>query len=59
MNVALLSPASSPGDVSRISVSKPLRSAHLRYIRMIISTQSWASTPPWPTEIVITALWFA
>src|SRR5216683_2789729 len=28
-------------------------------MRMSISTQSCASTPPWPTEIVTTALWLA
>src|SRR5438876_6279707 len=59
MKVTLFSPASSPRDSSMISVSKLRRSAHLRYMRMSISTQSWASTPPWPTEIVTTALWFA
>src|SRR2546421_791045 len=59
MKVALFRPASSPRDSSTISVSKPRRSAHLRYMRMSISTQSCASTPPCPTEIVTTALWFA
>src|SRR5437879_3778880 len=59
MNVTLFSPASSPRDSSMISVSKPRRSAHLRYMRSSISTQSCASTPPWPTEMVTTALWFA
>src|SRR5437588_2463894 len=57
--VALFKPASSPRDSSTISVSNPRRSAHLRYMRSSISTQSWASTPPWPTEMVMTALWFA
>ena len=56
MKVALFSPASSPGDVSTISVSKRLRSAHFKYMRISIWTQSCASTPPWPTESVITAL---
>src|SRR5579859_7947965 len=59
MNVALFRPASSPGDVSRISAWNRLRSAHFRYMRISISTQSCASTPPCPTERVITALWFA
>src|SRR5258708_2777421 len=59
MNVTLLRPASSPGEVSMTSVSKPLRSAHLRYMRMSISTQSCASTPPCPTDSVTTALWLA
>src|SRR5579859_5480600 len=59
IKVALFRPASSPGDVSRISAWNRLRSAHFRYMRMSISTQSCASTPPCPTDSVITALWFA
>src|SRR5438034_4015170 len=59
MKVALFRPASSPRDSSMISVSKRCRSAHLRYMRISISTQSWASIPPWPTEMVTTALWLA
>ena len=41
-------PASSPGEVSSTELSKPLLSAHRRYIRTSISAQSCDSTPPAP-----------
>ncbi len=47
-NVALLSPASSPGWKSATSTSKPLRSAHLVYILYSIWAQSLLSVPPAP-----------
>jgi len=49
-------PASSPCNISTICVSKPFFSAHLRYIRRSISTQSWASVPPAPELIYMIAL---
>src|SRR5438132_1617782 len=48
MKVAELIPASSAGESSSISMAKPRRSAHRRYIRSIISAQSAASVPPAP-----------
>src|SRR4051794_14598606 len=55
MKVADLSPASSPGEASFISTSKPRRSAQRRYIRSRISAQSWESVPPAPAWTVTTA----
>src|SRR5215204_4005556 len=55
MKVADFSPASSPGEASFISISKPRRSAQRRYIRSSISAQSWESVPPAPAWTVTTA----
>jgi len=44
--VALLIPATSPGDTSISSVLKPLRSPQRKYMRNNISAQSCASVPP-------------
>jgi hypothetical protein len=55
MNVADLTPASSPGEASFISTSKPRLSAHRRYIRNSISAQSCESVPPAPERTVTTA----
>src|SRR5258708_3492381 len=41
-------PATSPGDSSRTSIWKPLRSQYLAYMRSSICAQSWASVPPDP-----------
>ena len=46
--VAVLMPATSPSDCSRIVASKPLRSQYRRYWRRIIEAQSCASVPPAP-----------
>ena len=54
--VALLSPASSPSSRSSSLTSKPLCSAHRRYIRRRISAQSWESVPPSPGWIASRAL---
>ena len=55
MKVADLRPASSPGEASFISTSKPRRSDQRRYIRRRISAQSWESVPPAPAWTVTTA----
>src|SRR6185312_12868393 len=55
MKVADFSPASSPGEASAISTSKPRRSAQRRYMRRRISAQSWESVPPAPAWTVTTA----
>ena len=55
MKVADFRPASSPGEASAISTSKPRRSAQRRYMRRRISAQSWESVPPAPAWTVTTA----
>ena len=55
MKVADFIPASSPGDASFISTSKPRRSAQRRYMRSSISAQSCESVPPAPERTVTTA----
>ena len=55
MNVALLSPASSPGLASSSSTLKPRFAAQRSYMRSIISAQSCASVPPVPDCSVTTA----
>src|SRR5882757_204381 len=55
MKVADFSPASSPGEASAISTSKPRRSAQRKYMRRRISAQSWESVPPAPAWTVTTA----
>ena len=47
-SVALLMPATSPGEASIISVANPRRSPQRRYMRSSISAQSCASVPPDP-----------
>ena len=55
VNVADLSPASSPGLASSSSTAKPRFAAQRSYIRSIISAQSCASVPPVPDCSVTTA----
>ena len=57
--VTPLRPAWSPGVISSTSDLKRWFSAHLMYIRISISVQSWESTPPAPGLIESSALWFA
>ena len=56
MNVADLIPASSPGETSSNSASKPRFSAQRISILSTISAQSWASVPPAPALTVTSAL---
>ncbi len=51
-----LMPAPSPSRRSVITVPKPWRSAHRRYMRSSISAQSWLSVPPAPGWMVTMAL---
>src|SRR3970282_1128098 len=46
--VADLMPASSPGSRSTTSALNPVRSVHLKYMRMSICAQSCDSVPPAP-----------
>src|ERR1700684_1587444 len=55
MKLADLTPASSPGETSNSSTSKPRFSAQRISIRSTISAQSWASVPPAPALTVTSA----
>ena len=48
-------PASSPGETSSSSTSKPRFSAQRISMRSTISAQSWASVPPAPALTVTIA----
>src|SRR5579863_921344 len=55
--VALLMPATSPGEDSTSAVLKPRRSPQRRYMRKSMLAQSWASVPPEPAWMSRNALW--